>query len=180
MDPTDSFCVCSFEICLFNSKTFYLDHEIKKSKAEITYSRNPLWSVFRHDGKPDIILKQGEEIFSISVLTTPYRKVRYHFSNNEKLEIVIERRGTYVMNPRAYGNNASMDRVYTFRKYKIKYDVGQDHCQKYVILHPSPRSVSKAQGSTLVALGNDDLLFHSIKICGLRYFLDNIIENKKI
>ena len=68
-----------------------------------------------------------------------------------------------------------MDRVYTIRKYKIEFENLDKENQKYVILHPAPTSTSKAEGSTLAALGNGDILFNDVRICGLKWFIENVI-----
>ena len=44
-----------------------------------------------------------------------------------------------------------------------------------VILNPAPRSVSKAEGAVLEVLGNNDTLVKGVKVCGLRWFIENIV-----
>lgn len=155
-------------------KRMSLIRKIRKNADEIRFLRNRFRSVFKKDGKPDFVVKKGDRCISVSVLTTPFRKVRYHFDNNEKAEIYWERRGMFVMNPRAPGNNASIDRSFRIRKYRIHFDTGSDTTH-YVILHPAPMDITRTSGAHRDALGNNDILFENIRICGLKYFLKNIL-----
>ncbi|MBQ9760571.1 MAG: hypothetical protein IJW16_04405 [Clostridia bacterium] len=157
-------------------KRLTLIAKLKRNKLDFSFVRNPIFSVFRHDGKVDLIIQSQAKKIAVTVLTTPYRKVRYYFFENKRLEIILERRGVFVMNPRAPGNNAAIDHVFTIRKYKIHFDNQKEaDCIRYVVLHPAPRSVSKSKDASLVALGDNDLLFEKIKICGLKWFLSHVI-----
>ena len=73
---------------------------------------------------------------------------------------------------------ATMDRVYTIRKYNIGFDNLKNENQKYVILHPSPKSISKADGATCAALYNNDELISGVKVCGLKWFVENVLNNE--
>ncbi len=151
--------------------------QIKKHNGSMQYCRNPMISIFKHDGKEDISLQLREKTIDISIITTPLRRVRYHFDiNNKLLELIIERRAVYIINPRVPRVSGVMDRVYTVRKYKIGFEVSNDDHQKYVILHPAPKSVSKADGATLTVLYNNDDLISGVKVCGLKWFVENILS----
>ena len=119
----------------------------KKNNGSVQYCRNPFVSVFKHDGKTD---------FTIS------------------LELIVERRAVYVVNHKVANGFSSMDRVYTIWKYKMDFQTDGEQNQKYVILNPAPRSISRAEGSKLEAIGNNDTLIDGIKICGLKWFVENI------
>lgn len=140
------------------------------------YCRNPMISIFKHDGKADISLQLREKTIDISVITMPLRRVRYHFDINDKLlELIIERRSVYMVNPRVPRPVGVMDRVYTIRKYKIGFEVPNNGNQKYVILNPAPHSVSKADGAAMTTLYNNDDLVQGIKVCDLKYFVENVL-----
>ena len=152
--------------------------QIKKNNGSMRYCRNPMISIFKHDGKADISLRVQEKTIDISVITTPFRRVRYHFDvNNKLLEIIIERKSVYVGGPNAPRPtyNCAIDRVYTIRKYKIGFETPDNESQKYVILNPAPRSVSKADEATLTALCNNDALIPGVKVCGLKWFIENVL-----
>ena len=162
-------------------KRFHLLRKIgkqaKKYNGSMQYCRNPMISIFRHDGKVDISLRLPKNTIDISVITTPIRRVRYHFDiNNKLLELIIERRAFYIVQPRVPKPAAVMDRVYTIRKYIIDFEVPSNEKQRYIILNPAPRSVSKAVGATLTALYNNDDLISGVKVCGSKWFIENAFD----
>lgn len=154
-----------------------IDKQSKKHNGSMQYCRNPLISVFKHDGKPDISLQLQGKTIDISVVTTPLRRVRYHFDiDNKLLNLIVERRAVYVGGSRAPKPTyiSAIDRVYTIRKYKIGFEESNNDHQKYVILNPAPKSVSKANGATLTVLYDNDDLIPGIKVCGLKWFVQNL------
>lgn len=156
-----------------------LGKQIKKHNGNMQYCRNPMISIFKHDGKSDISIQLQEKNIDISIITTPLRRVRYHFDiNNELLELIVERRAVHVGNPKAPRPTyiSAIDSIFTIRKYRIGFDVSNKDNQKYVILNPAPKSVSKADGATLMALYNNDDLIPSVKVCGLKWFVENIFD----
>lgn len=155
--------------------------QVKKQNGSLRYYRNPFVSLFKHDCKADISLQLENRIIDVSVVTTPLRRVRYHFDvNNYLLELIIERRAIYVQSPSHARPSpaASMDRVYTIRKYKIGFEALNDDLQKYMILNPAPKSVTKADGATLTALYNNDDLIPGVKVCGLKWFVENVFDQE--
>lgn len=48
--------------------------------------------------------------------------------------------------------------------------------QKYVILNPAPRSVSKTDGATLMVLYDNDVLIPGVNVCGLKWFVENVFD----
>lgn len=154
-----------------------ISKQIKKYNGIMKYCRNPLASIFKHDAKVDISLTFCEKKIDVAIITIPLRRVRYHFDiNNKLLELIIERKSVYMLNPRVPNPSGVMDRVYTIRKYEIDFDALNNENQKYVILHPSPKSISKADGAICVALYNNDELISGIKVCGLKWFLENVFN----
>ena len=153
--------------------------QIKKHNGSMQYCRNPMISIFKHDGKMDIFLQVPNKTMDISVITTPLRRVRYHFNiDNKSLELIIERRAVHVgglKSPRPT-HICVIDSVYTVRKYKIGFEASNNNHQKYVILNPAPKSVSKSDGATLTALYNNDDLIPGVKVCGLKWFVENVFD----
>lgn len=150
-----------------------ISKQIKKHNGSMRYCRNPLISVFKHDGKVDFSISFQEKTIDISVTTTPLRRVRYHFNITDNLlELIVERRIIYKRNPRVPKHVAVMDKVYTIRKYKIEFEASDN--EKYIILNPAPVSVSKSDGTTLTELYNNDDLIPGVKVCGLKWFVENV------
>lgn len=162
-------------------KRFYLlrkiAKQIKKHNGIMKYCRNSLASIFKHDAKVDISLTLCEKKIDVTIITIPFRRVRCHFDiNNKLLELIIERKSVYMTNLRAPNPSANMDRVYTIRKYEIDFNALNNENQRYVILHPSPKLVSKAEGATRTALYDNDELISGVKVCGLKGFIENVFD----
>lgn len=156
--------------------------------------RPTLVSVLFPNGKEDIKLSKGGHTYSLTVITTPFRRVRYHFSDSErdgkKLEVIAERKAMYIVNKNVPGGFASLDRATTVAKYSLNFDIdpnqdsdsnknpdsGAGTAERYIILYPAPRAASLATTSHLILLGNGDELFGGIKICGLEYFIENVLS----
>ena len=158
--------------------------KIKKNAARNGYTvqslRNCFLSVFIHDCNPDFTITRDDgESLEVSVLTTPFRKVRYHFESAHSLEIVLARKGVLLGNPRAYGNHAMIDHVHIIRKYKINLlDQAPPlpNTKRLLIVHPVPRELSAVQGTQLAVLGNGDLLWNGFTICSLSYFCETYLK----
>lgn len=153
-----------------------IEKQIKKHNGSMQYCRNPMISVFRHDGKADISLQLRRKTIDISVITPPLRRVRYHFDiDNKLLKLIIERRAVYILNRRVPRRpSAVMDRVYTIRQYKIEFEASNNDHQKYVILNPAPTSVSIASKATLTVLYDNDELIPGVRVCGLKWIVENL------
>lgn len=165
---------------------------IRKLRAagadDVKLKRPTLVSVLFPNGKEDIKLSKGGRTYSLTVITTPFRRVRYHFSDSErdgkKLEVIAERKAMYIVNKKIPGGFASFDRATTIAKYSLNFDIkpnqnsdsGIGTAERYVILYPAPRAASLATTSHLILLGNGDELFDGIKICGLKYFIENVLS----
>ena len=165
---------------------------IRKLRAagadDVKLKRPTLVSVLFPNGKEDIKLSKGGRTYSLTVITTPFRRVRYHFSDSErdgkKLEVIAERKAMYIVNKKIPGGFASFDRATTIAKYSLNFDIkpnqnsdsGIGTAERHGILYPAPRAASLATTSHLILLGNGDELFDGIKICGLKYFIENVLS----
>lgn len=168
-------------IGLILGRVFFLQKlkkKVKAHKGSIRYSRNILASAFVPDGKTDFLLSYQDKQYTISLLSTPFRRTRYHFNNNKLLELIVEGRGTFVVNKKAIYNPAALvDIRFCLLKYKINFDNSEpeNEVEKYVILKPSPLAISKADNTGFTYLYNNDVLFDKTRICTSKYFLNNLI-----
>ena len=76
-----------------------LVRKMKKNADEVIVCRNRFRSIFKKDGNPDLIVRKGEKRNSVFILSTPFRKIRYHFDNNERLDLFWERKGVMFLKP---------------------------------------------------------------------------------
>ncbi len=160
-------------------KRLLLVYKIRKSHPKkLVFARNPLFSVLVPDGKTDLIVETSEKTYYISVMTTPFRRVRYHFSE-DRLEIIMERKAMHVTNlksPRPNGGSF-VNHVFSIKKYLLylKCDT-PDGAERYMILHPAPKSVSAISKTELVTIVNNDFVTEHVRACGLKYFLKDILK----
>ena len=77
-----------------------------------------------------------------------------------------------MVNPKVPSPSGVMDRIYTIRKYKIEFENPNNKNQKYVILNPAPKSVSKAHEATLTTLYNNDTLIPGVNVCSSKWFIE--------
>ena len=142
----------------------------------LLFVRNPFLSVFVPSGKTDLIVKTNGKTYAVSILTTPFRRVRYHF-NNEKLEIILERRAVYITNQKRPLPTASLNTSFPIKKYSLSpQQSAADITAHYMILHPAPKSVSAVVGTQIVSIENDDVIFAHTQVCGLRFFLNTTLK----
>lgn len=172
-----SLIVIKFITLLF--KRIVLLHKLKRMHSEaLICKRNRFYSVFIPDGKVDFVIKSGENEYAVSVITTPFRRVRYHF-DGASLQIVFEKRAVNLTNfssPRPQAAT-TIDDVFVLKKYKMKADSDLPPASnRYVILHPAPRSVSAVLSTQVVTLSNNDPLCDDVRVCGLKYFVNNVLR----
>jgi len=150
----------------------------KKWKGTISFLRNPFVSVLLHDGKTDLLLKDPEKEYFISILTTPFRRFRYHFVSNKLLEIILERTATHALG-KAPHNFSAIRNCYTVRKYHLRNNdtISPSASNKYLLLHPAPVTVTKVSGNTVACLIDNDELFDGFHVVGLKYFLEKIADS---
>ena len=150
---------------------------LKAQNGRMQRCRNPLISVFKPDGKVDMTISCQEKSIDVSIITTPLRRVRYHFDNNKTLELFVERRSAYKANSKV-AKPAIVIYDTSYRIWKYRFELTPSECgkEKYVILNPAPISTSMACGPTLVTLYNGDVLANEVKVCGLKWFVENIID----
>ena len=158
-------------------KRIRLIHKLKKQSDAVQFLRNRFRSVFVFDGKPDLIVKKGNQSYSLSIITTPFQRVRYHFYTPERMDIYLVNKGYFLLHF-SRGKMATLERTFKIKKYKIKFDFQSD-LPHYVIPNPAPPLLTKVQGTQITVLGNNDLLFEKARICGLKFFLENVISTTK-
>ena len=164
-----------------------LVRKMKKNADEMILCRNRFRSIFKKDGNPDLIVQKGKQRFSVFILSTPFRKLRYHFENNERLVLFWDRRGIRVSQPvRLYrvsvyqypitsSDAFSLDHSFKIKQYVFSF-CPEPGTIPFVIPHPAPKLMTRTSGPKSEVLLNNDELFDGIRISGLRYFLSNVLS----
>ena len=157
--------------CILICKRLSLLHRLQKlSVHPISFARGRLFSVFRTDGRQDLTLRIGKESHSISLITTPFRRVRYHFSPTH-LELYYERASTVTGRWVLKEYNR---RSYVLRRCPLsppEATRGED--ARVYIIHPAPRLLSMVVGNKQIPLSNGDFLYGGIIACGARWYMEN-------
>ena len=150
--------------------------------CNIEYLRFPLRSVFIHDGAPDLLISVGGRRFAISIFTTRFHRVRYHFMQNEGVDIMMARKPIWMLGTKYIArSNLFIQTSFKIRRktYKTNFDFSKFHHQEaYVLLHPAPIEISKVEGSRILPAGNNDIIFDNVRISGLSYFIHQIIKKE--
>ncbi len=158
-------------------KRFLLLKKLKNTNPALTiqHLQNPLKSVFCPTGKIEILIK--EKKLAISVLTTPFQRVRYHFIDENRLEIVRGRQSIFIANPQSRSKIVSFQTVSTIKKYALLLKAPDDYAdmKKILLIHPVPRELSCIHGNRAVPLGNGDT-FREFEICALSYFCEQYLK----
>ena len=155
-------------------KRLSLYSKIKKKAFSVKKVRNLLRSVFVPDGKTDLLVCADGTEYAVSVLTTPFRRVKYSFRENRLAVLKMGKSGVYMGNPRVPNPTATLDRPEKqIAEYKLSFPDGMDTstAAPYVIPHPAPANLVRVKGSATEYLGNDDIVQGAVRICGLSHFL---------
>ena len=156
-----------------------LVRKMKKNADEVIVCRNRFRSVFKKDGNPDLIVQKGKNRYSVFVVSTPFKRIRYHFDNNERLDLFWERKGVMYLkqaHPRP-SSAVSFDHSFRIKKYVFSFH-SEPETIPFVIPHPAPMLLTRVSGPKYDVLFNGDELFDGIRICGLQYFLSNILSEE--
>ena len=161
-----------------------VNERCKKCGYKVNFVRFPYKSVFIHDGDTDFLISEnGEEIYKIHIITTPFRRAHYNFTTESCLNIMIAnimiaRHAMHVLNPRAPGHNVAIDRALTIRKYKLS-DHTTENVPEFILVHPVPLEISKLDGTQVVTLGNGDCVTPNCKLASLSYFNDSVLTGSQ-
>ncbi len=133
-------------------------------------------SVFVPSAKVQCRVKKGKTIYELAFLTTPFKKVRYHFADSTHLEIIKERRKVALISYRSHtAPTASYTEVSTIAKFKIKpFERTVENSNAYIILHPAPYDISAVNGTKTILLSDNNVLYDGVRICSLSYFLKKV------
>ncbi len=149
----------------------------KKSGGRLIFARCRFSSVFVHDLRTDFILEKNGERFEVAILTTPFKRFRYHFTSKERLKIVMLRRGVMMINPRTPRSpSATVDRAFTVWRYKISLPESDVPPERAILLiHPAPREFLVTNKTAIDAPSNGEVIFGRFTVCFGKYFREHYI-----
>ena len=148
----------------------------KKSGSKVILQRNRFKSVFFHDLRTDFLLEKNGESFEVSILTTPFKRFRYHFTSPERLKIVMLKKGVFLTNPRTLNSAVAIEGAFNFWRYKIAISPSETPPERRILLiHPSPRDLLVTTGTKIETPSNGEILYGAFMICFGKYFRENIL-----
>ncbi len=147
--------------------------------SKITWKRNRFASIFCPNGRVDCVVETEERAIAVSILTTPFRRCRYHFISESCMQIIFGRRRMYLFNAQSRGAGVTtIDNVIEFVKYRLDFFGAPEGMAHYVLVHPAPLELSRVDGTCLQAVSNNDELYRGIKICGGSYFVEHVLSDQ--
>lgn len=156
-------------------KRAILISSVKKEckKAGLTFKRckGLFKSVFVCDGSADF--EVGNAV--VHIFSPFFRRVRYSFTDDRRLEVIVARMQAHVANPKCTGKAGYVSNIFTLRNNKLKKFSGIDDTRKHIILvYPIPFEVTRVEENKLTAAYNGDEIWKNCIFSNKSYFLENI------
>ena len=157
------------------TKRAILISSIKKAckKAGLTFKKcKGLYkSVFVCDGSANF--EVGDAV--VHIFSPLFRRVRYSFTDDKRLEVVVARMQAHVANPKNTGKAGYVSNIFTLRNNKLKKFGSTYDTKKHIILvYPIPFEVTRVEENKLTAAYNGDEIWKNCIFSNKSYFLENI------
>ena len=158
-------------------KRAILISSVKKEckKAGLTFKRckGLFKSVFVCDGSADFEVENA----SVHIFSPLFRRVRYSFTDDRRLEVIVARMQSHIniRNGKGYSKAGYVNNVFTLRNNKLKKFSGIDDTRKHIIfVYPIPFEVTRVEENKLTAAYNGDEIWKNCIFSNKSYFLENI------
>ena len=145
--------------------------ECKETGVEFKKCKNLFKSVFVCDGSADF--EVGNAV--VHIFTPFYRRVRYSFSDDRRLEVMVARVQSGVVTPyhRAIGTYTRT--IATIRNNKLKGLGNTDDGKKHILLvYPVTYEVTRVEGNKAAPAYNGDEIWKNCIFSNKSYFLENM------
>ena len=130
-------------------------------------------SVFICDGSADFEVENA----SVHIFSPLFRRVRYSFTDDRRLEVIVARMQSHIniRNGKGYSKAGYVNNVFTLRNNKLKRLGNTDDTKKHIILvYPIPFEVTRVEENKLTAAYNGDEIWKNCIFSNKSYFLENI------
>lgn len=146
--------------------------ECKEKGLEFKKCKNLFKSVFVCDGSADF--EVGNAV--VHIFTPLYRRVRYSFSDDKRLEVMVARVQTGVVTPYHRAKGTYTRTIATIRNNKLKGLGNTDDGKRHIlIVYPVTYEVTRVEGNNIVPAYNGDEIWKNCIFSNKSYFLE-IIE----
>ena len=143
----------------------------KNNKLELKKRKNLYKSVFICDGSADF--EVGNAV--VHIFTPFYRRVRYSFSDDKRLEVMVARVQTGVVTPHHVAQGTYTRTIATIRNNKLKGLGNTDDGKKHVLLiYPVTYEVTRVEGNKVVPAYNGDEIWKNCIFSNKSYFIENV------
>jgi len=149
--------------------------ECKKQNLDFRKKRCLLKSVFLCDGGVDFEIGNA----SVHIITPLFRRVRYSFTDDRRLEVIIARIQAHMRNGKV-GTAGYVSNVFTLRNNKLKRLGNTDDGRKHILLvYPIPFEVTRVKDNVVTAAYNGDEIWKNCIFSNKSYFIENIMTFAK-
>ncbi len=129
-------------------------------------------SVFICDGSADFEVENT----SVHIFSPLFRRVRYSFTDDRRLEVIVARMQAHMRNGKV-GTAGYVSNIFTLRNNKLKKLGNTDDRRKHVfLLHPIPYEVTRVEENAITAACNGDEIWKNCYFSNKSYLLENIKE----
>lgn len=147
--------------------------ECKEKGLEFKKCKNLFKSVFICDGSADF--EVGNAV--VHIFTPFYRRVRYSFSDDRRLEVMVARVQSGVVTPYHVPKGTYTKTIATIRNNKLKKLGNTDDGKKHILLiYPIPFEVTRVEGNKTEPAYSGDEIWDNCIFSNKSYFLENIEE----
>ncbi len=142
----------------------------KSKELPFKKCKNLFKSVFFCDGSADFEVRNAV----VHIFSPLFRRVRYSFTDDRRLEVIIARMQAHMRNPKV-GKAGYVSNVFTLRNNKLKKLGNTDDGKKHIFLvYPIPFEVTRVEDNRITAAYNGDEIWKNCIFSNKSYFLENI------
>ena len=150
--------------------------DCKEKGLEFKKCKNLFKSVFICDGSADF--EVGNAV--VHIFTPFYRRVRYSFSDDRRLEVMVARVQSGVVTPYHRAKGTYTRTIATIRNNKLKGLGDTADGKKHILLvYPITYEVTRVEGNKVVPAYNGDEIWKNCIFSNKSYFLENIDKLSK-
>ena len=147
--------------------------ECQEKGLQFKKCKNLFKSIFICDGSADF--EVGNAV--VHIFTPFYRRVRYSFSDDKRLEVMVARVQSGVVTPYHVAKGTYTRTIATVRNNKLKGLGNTDDGKKHILLvYPVTYEVTRVEGNNVAPAYSGDEIWKNCIFSNKSYFLENIKE----
>jgi len=145
--------------------------ECESKGLEFKKCKNLFKSVFVCDGSADFEVENAV----VHIFTPFYRRVRYSFSDDKRLEVMVARVQSGVVTPYHRAKSTYTRTIATIRNNKLKGLGNTNNGKKHILLvYPVTYEVTRVEGNKVVPAYNGEEIWKNCIFSNKSYFIENV------